>query len=57
MTNHKQHADQQWVQAVLADLQHQIDDLTTELAALTHLVHAHTMAALDPRRERSDHHG
>ncbi|GGM66512.1 hypothetical protein GCM10011608_59700 [Micromonospora sonchi] len=40
-------ADQQWIEAMFADLQRQIDQLTGDLLALTNLVHAHTLAALN----------
>ncbi|MFI7025131.1 hypothetical protein ACIBMZ_20680 [Micromonospora sp. NPDC049900] len=39
-------ADLRWVETMLADLQRQIDELTDELRALSHLVHVHTLASL-----------
>jgi hypothetical protein len=41
------HADQQWLEAMFTDLQRQVDDLSDQLQALTHLVHLHTVVALD----------
>ena len=41
-------ADLRWVEAMIADLQRQIDELTDELRALSHLVHVHTLASLRP---------
>ncbi|GAB3849351.1 hypothetical protein GCM10029963_33610 [Micromonospora andamanensis] len=39
-------ADLRWVEAMLTDLQRQIDELAGELRALSHLVHVHTLATL-----------
>ncbi|WP_213456654.1 hypothetical protein [Rhizomonospora bruguierae] len=37
--------DLRWVEAMLADLQRQIDELAGELRALSHLVDVHTLAS------------
>ncbi|MBX7268949.1 hypothetical protein KIF24_24895 [Micromonospora sp. Llam7] len=39
-------ADLRWVEAMLANLQQQIDQLAGELRALDNLLHAHTLASL-----------
>jgi hypothetical protein len=49
MTEHHRCADHAWTEAMLADLQHQIDDLSTQLEALSTVVYAHTLRYLDPR--------
>lgn len=41
------YADQQWVESMFADLQRQVDELSGQLQALTHVVHIHTLEALD----------
>lgn len=43
-------ADRQPLEAMFADLQRQVDDLSGQLQALTHLVHLHTVVALDGER-------
>jgi hypothetical protein len=46
------YADQQWVESMFADLQRQVDELSGQLHALTHLVHIHTLQALgEPPQE------
>jgi hypothetical protein len=40
------YADQRWVEAMFTDLQRQVDELSGQLQALTHLVHVHTLEAL-----------
>jgi hypothetical protein len=39
-------AEQRWVEAMCADLQRQIDELSEQLNALSDVVHAHTIRAL-----------
>lgn len=39
-------ADHGWVEAMFADLQRQLDDLSGQLQALTQSVHNHTLASL-----------
>jgi hypothetical protein len=47
-------ANQRWVEAMFTDIQRQIDELTGQLAALSNVVHAHTIGTLtcgEPRRD------
>jgi len=50
MTGRPHHDDacQLWADAAVTDLQHQIDELADQVRAFIHLVHAHTLTALDP---------
>lgn len=47
MTGQPTHSDRQWLEAMFADLQRQVDDLSCQLQALDHVVQ---LALVDERR-------
>jgi hypothetical protein len=46
--------DQRWVDAMFADLQRQIDELSGQLDALSTVAHAYTIRTLGPRMSSGD---